>query len=98
MVSTSLENKEIDIFLSYVDIDKGSRFKFRDYTFPVNTGQSFRCCLSTLKNIRMASDGNSPHEHPAVTSFREYIRIKSVHPTPDYDGCLDFLKRYGALA
>lgn len=31
-------------------------------------------------------------EHPAVTNFRKYIRIKSVQPTPDYDGCTKFLQ------
>ncbi|XP_030378115.1 aminoacylase-1 [Scaptodrosophila lebanonensis] len=25
--------------------------------------------------------------------FREYLRIPSVHPHPNYDGCLEFLKR-----
>ena len=23
-------------------------------------------------------------EHPAVTRFREYLRIETVHPNPDY--------------
>ena len=32
-------------------------------------------------------------EHPAVTLFREYLRIKSVQPDPDYDSCVAFLKR-----
>ena len=32
-------------------------------------------------------------EHPAVTLFREYLRIKSVHPNPDYESCNVFLKR-----
>ena len=32
-------------------------------------------------------------EHPAVTLFREYLRIKSVHPDPDYDSCVAFLTR-----
>ena len=32
-------------------------------------------------------------EHPAVTLFREYLRIKSVHPDPDYDSCVTFLTR-----
>lgn len=31
-------------------------------------------------------------EDPAVKRFRQYLRIKSVHPTPDYDGCIKFLK------
>ena len=31
-------------------------------------------------------------EHPAVTLFRQYLRIKSVQPDPDYDSCLVFLR------
>ena len=31
-------------------------------------------------------------EHPAVTKFRDYLRIKSVQPDPDYDGTNEFLK------
>lgn len=26
-------------------------------------------------------------ENPAVTKLREYLRIKTVHPTPDYGNC-----------
>ncbi|KAL3853625.1 hypothetical protein ACJMK2_017156 [Sinanodonta woodiana] len=32
-------------------------------------------------------------EDPAVTNFREYLRIKTVHPRPDYDGAIAFLGR-----
>ena len=32
-------------------------------------------------------------ENPAVTLFREYLRIKSVQPDPDYDSCMTFLKK-----
>ncbi|OZJ02963.1 hypothetical protein BZG36_04519 [Bifiguratus adelaidae] len=32
-------------------------------------------------------------EHPAVSRFREYLRIKTVQPNPDYEGCTAFLKR-----
>ncbi len=32
-------------------------------------------------------------EHPAVTLFREYVRIKTVQPRPDYKTCTAFLKR-----
>ncbi|CAH1782537.1 unnamed protein product [Owenia fusiformis] len=32
-------------------------------------------------------------EEKAVTTFREYLRIKTVHPDPDYDGALAFLKK-----
>ena len=32
-------------------------------------------------------------EDPAVTLFRDYLRIKSVQPDPDYDSCMAFLKK-----
>ncbi|XP_041348549.1 aminoacylase-1-like [Gigantopelta aegis] len=34
----------------------------------------------------------SSGEHSAVTNFRKYLRIKSIQPNVDYDGCLSFLK------
>ena len=34
------------------------------------------------KRRKMPEKGQK--EEPAVTRFREYLRIKSVHPTPDY--------------
>jgi len=37
-------------------------------------------------------------EDPAVTRFREYIRIKTVQPDPDYDSCVSFLRRVGEEA
>jgi hypothetical protein len=30
-------------------------------------------------------------EHQAVSLFRDYLRIKSVQPHPDYDSCIKFL-------
>lgn len=33
-------------------------------------------------------------EELPVTKFREYLRIKSVHPEPDYDGAVAFLNEY----
>ncbi|KAJ3252014.1 adenylate cyclase [Boothiomyces macroporosus] len=33
-------------------------------------------------------------EDIAVTRFREYLRIKTVQPTPDYAGCTAFLTKY----
>ena len=42
----------------------------------------------TAKKIKMADA-----EDPAVTLFRDYLRIKSVQPDPDYDSCLVFLKK-----
>jgi len=38
------------------------------------------------------SDGDD-EEHPVVALFREYLRIKSVQPEPDYDSCVAFLTR-----
>ncbi|KAM9814171.1 aminoacylase-1-like [Neosynchiropus ocellatus] len=36
----------------------------------------------------------SPHgEHPSTSLFRQYLRLKTVHPEPDYDGALRFLDR-----
>ena len=32
-------------------------------------------------------------EDPAVTLFRDYLRIKTVHPDPDYENCMIFLKK-----
>lgn len=29
-------------------------------------------------------DGGGVKEDPAVSLFREYIRLKTVHPEPDY--------------
>ncbi|XP_062923825.1 aminoacylase-1B-like [Mobula hypostoma] len=34
-------------------------------------------------------------EHPAVGLFREYLRIRTVHPQPDYDRAIEFLERLG---
>ncbi|KAG9287877.1 hypothetical protein G9A89_017472 [Geosiphon pyriformis] len=36
---------------------------------------------------------NDNSEHPAVTRFREYLRIKTVQPNPDYVSCTEFLLR-----
>lgn len=29
----------------------------------------------------------------AIINFRNYLKIRSVHPEPDYDGCVNFLKK-----
>uniref|UniRef100_A0A669QS98 N-acyl-aliphatic-L-amino acid amidohydrolase n=1 Tax=Phasianus colchicus TaxID=9054 RepID=A0A669QS98_PHACC len=34
-------------------------------------------------------------ENPSVTLFREYLRIDTVHPKPDYDAAIQFLERVG---
>uniref|UniRef100_A0A8C9LC95 N-acyl-aliphatic-L-amino acid amidohydrolase n=1 Tax=Pavo cristatus TaxID=9049 RepID=A0A8C9LC95_PAVCR len=34
-------------------------------------------------------------ENPSVTLFREYLRINTVHPKPDYDAAVQFLERVG---
>jgi len=35
-------------------------------------------------------------EEPSVTRFREYLRFPSVHPNPDYSGCIGWLKAQAA--
>ena len=35
-------------------------------------------------------------ENESVTLFREYLRIKSVQPDPDYASCVQFLARQAA--
>ncbi|XP_064422213.1 aminoacylase-1 [Latimeria chalumnae] len=35
-------------------------------------------------------------EDPAVSLFREYLRIRTVHPEPDYAGAVKFLQRVSA--
>ena len=43
----------------------------------------------------VSSDGvTSEEEDPAVTKFREYIRIETVQPNPDNEGAMKFLARY----
>uniref|UniRef100_A0A8C2L8D5 N-acyl-aliphatic-L-amino acid amidohydrolase n=1 Tax=Cyprinus carpio TaxID=7962 RepID=A0A8C2L8D5_CYPCA len=36
---------------------------------------------------------NKKDKDPSVTLFREYLRLKTVHPEPDYDAALRFLER-----
>lgn len=53
---------------------------------------------TTKRSAVVASEAKSlakkplTEEDPAVTLFREYLRIKSVQPDPDYDSCLVFLR------
>lgn len=37
------------------------------------------------------SNSMAQQEHPAVTRFREYLRINTMQPKPDYKKCVDFL-------
>ncbi|XP_038666770.1 aminoacylase-1-like isoform X1 [Scyliorhinus canicula] len=39
------------------------------------------------------SMGGLQEDQPAVRLFREYLRIRTVHPQPDYDGAIKFLER-----
>lgn len=40
----------------------------------------------------LGSGGSSAvGEHPSVSLFRHYLRLKTVHPDPDYDAALQFL-------
>uniref|UniRef100_A0A8C1YBL2 Peptidase M20 dimerisation domain-containing protein n=1 Tax=Cyprinus carpio TaxID=7962 RepID=A0A8C1YBL2_CYPCA len=38
-------------------------------------------------------DDGPGKEDPSVTLFREYLRLKTVHPEPDYDAAIRFLER-----
>ncbi|XP_062441230.1 aminoacylase-1 isoform X2 [Rhea pennata] len=40
--------------------------------------------------------GAGASEDPSVTLFREYLKINTVHPEPDYDAAVRFLERVGA--
>ncbi|KAJ8258323.1 hypothetical protein COCON_G00173350 [Conger conger] len=64
------------------------------------------CCSSTSRVVTMLPDKDGPSalgggvqgdlemaEHPSVSLFREYLRLKTVHPDPDYDAALRFLER-----
>ena len=31
-------------------------------------------------------------EHPSTTLFRDYIRINTMQPNPDYPACVNFLR------
>ncbi|XP_004834240.1 aminoacylase-1 isoform X1 [Heterocephalus glaber] len=42
----------------------------------------------------MASKGPE-FEHPSVTLFRRYLRIRTVHPEPDYEAAITFLEERG---
>nr|KAF6473084.1 aminoacylase 1 [Rousettus aegyptiacus] len=39
----------------------------------------------------MASESHES-EHPSVTLFRRYLRIRTVHPDPDYGAAVAFLE------
>lgn len=48
---------------------------------------------TTLFQLKMGSETerrNLSAEHPAVTNFRRYLRIKTVQPEPDYGQCAFF--------
>ncbi|KAG5274990.1 hypothetical protein AALO_G00142370 [Alosa alosa] len=44
-------------------------------------------------NMGGGTQGTDGREDPSVTLFREYLRLKTVHPQPDYDAALGFLDR-----
>merc|ERR1719510_1089840 len=62
--------------------------KKRKVEEPVAEHQHFVKDAVVGKEIRSCED-----EHPSTTLFREYLRIKSVQPDPDYDSSIVFLER-----
>eukprot|EP00050_Salpingoeca_kvevrii_P011550 m.16220 g.16220 ORF g.16220 m.16220 type:complete len:456 (+) comp3484_c0_seq1:29-1396(+) len=50
--------------------------------------RTFAPAMSAPKRARIEAD-----EDARVSRFREYLRIPTVHPNPDYAPCVDFLRR-----
>lgn len=44
-------------------------------------------------SVQSIPESMAAQEHHSVALFREYLRIKTVQPKPDYDTCLQFLMR-----
>lgn len=57
------------------------------------TFHRFCACLLLLFPIVMPSSASLAID--AVHNFREYLRIKTVHPKPDYEAAKNFLQDYG---
>lgn len=45
------------------------------------------------QNFRMASSCQKFSSEAAIENFRDYLKIKTVQPNPDYDGAVKFLKK-----
>ncbi|XP_029455365.1 aminoacylase-1 isoform X2 [Rhinatrema bivittatum] len=55
---------------------------------------SRKASMSLEKDPQKLEQQNlNPKENPSTTLFREYLRIRTVHPQPDYDGAIRFLER-----
>ncbi|XP_061146532.1 aminoacylase-1A-like isoform X1 [Syngnathus typhle] len=62
-----------------------------------------RCSSVLSEDVNMLPDKDGPGvagrqicpegEEPSVSLFREYLRLRTVHPEPDYDSALRFLDR-----
>lgn len=75
---------------------KSNNTLLRSYLDCINCNNKFVNLQSTYPQINMADEDNGTkrpktEEAPAVTRFREYLRIKTVQPDPDYGNkeCLD---------
>ncbi|EDQ88478.1 uncharacterized protein MONBRDRAFT_32786 [Monosiga brevicollis MX1] len=44
------------------------------------------------KRAHVTEGGQAGDEHPAVTRFRDYLRINTMQPTPDYEAAAVFLE------
>uniref|UniRef100_A0A2S2PW66 Aminoacylase-1 n=1 Tax=Sipha flava TaxID=143950 RepID=A0A2S2PW66_9HEMI len=49
--------------------------------------------MASLLKIKRRKMSSNQEEHEAVTNFREYLRIPTVHPNVDYSKCVEFLLR-----
>uniref|UniRef100_A0AAY3ZY80 N-acyl-aliphatic-L-amino acid amidohydrolase n=1 Tax=Denticeps clupeoides TaxID=299321 RepID=A0AAY3ZY80_9TELE len=68
-----------------------------DFTFWIRLRiNSRRSTLRTRRSITNLGGGIQSaegDEDPSVSLFREYLRLRTVHPEPDYDAALKFLDR-----
>lgn len=49
--------------------------------------------LSSTPTMSTKQSSTIDTEDPSVTRFRQYLRIKTVQPNPDYKSCNEFLSQ-----
>lgn len=82
---TSEENPAVALF-------KSSHDEMREVIKEKSNDQ-----VTSNSSSPMVNGSASEEEDPAVTKFREYIRIETVQPNPDNIGAMKFLARYAEL-
>lgn len=72
----------ISLIIAYLVALKSKRSSLISRNFPLNSVQ--------IIDIKMSATANDS-ENPSVTRFRQFLRIKTVQPSPDYASCTAFL-------